>query len=93
MVGGETLVWDCINGGNVSRLTTYKNTDYGVILWMPNIDNKHEKILPDIKKLYPTVTLISTKATVGRDFSDWDMVGRLLQSHSNLGIMISLTVD
>lgn len=86
--------WDYVNGGSLDRLTM--GTDpgmYDVCIWMPNVDNKHRKLLPDIKKLHPTLTLVGTKNTIGRDFSDWDMVGRLLKAHCNLGIMISKDPD
>lgn len=42
----------CHNGGDIARLEpvlTYDEIQYQAIIWMPNIDNSYEKILPDIR--------------------------------------------
>lgn len=88
----ETLDWTCVNGGSLEMLHKILDehlTEMDVLLWMPNISNEEEKILPTIKKRNPKLFLIQSKRADGRDFTVSDMIGRMLGSHSNLGIYIS----
>lgn len=77
-----------INGGNLDIIKNIKITT-PTLLWMPNIDNSEEKILPSIKENHPHLLLISSKRVVEKDYKESDIIGRLLKSRSNLGIMIT----
>ena len=78
-----------INGGNVDVLRNYRYSDPKVLIWMPKIDNDYEKMLPTIKEVNPHLLLISSKRAIETDYKESDIVGRLLKSRSNLGIMIT----
>lgn len=87
----ENLNWPCINGGHLDELYLINFKELDVLIWMPNVDNIEDKILPMIKKANQRLLLIQSKRVVDNNYSVNDVIGRLLQSHSNLGIMI--TVD
>ena len=76
-----------INGGDLATL----EIDFSftsVLIWMPNIDNGEDKILPTLKVKYPHMLLIQSKRVDGGKYTDFDVIGRLLKSHSLLGISI-----
>lgn len=75
-----------INGGTLDNLNIDFNTN--VLIWMPNIDNEEEKILPTIKQKNPKLLLVSSKRVIEKDYKESDVIGRLLATKSNLGIMI-----
>lgn len=85
-----------INGGPMSVLKDLVRSgeieDADVILWMPNVGNAEKKFLPTIKAVNRRCVLISSKRVVERNYTEMDVVGRLLKSHSNLGIMITREV-
>ena len=85
----NNLNWPCINGGHIDELDTINFTEIDVLVWMPNINNVEDKILPRIKKINQKLLLIQSKRVIEKDYSVNDVIGRLLQSHSNLGIMIT----
>ena len=88
--------FDCewINGGTLHDLKEDVQYDrYDVLIWMPNISNEEEKILPEIKRKNPKLLLISSKRVVEKEYRESDIVGRLLASKSNLGIMITKPDD
>lgn len=89
----NNLNWLCINGGHIDELDKINFTEIDVLIWMPNIDNIEYKILPRIKKINQKLLLIQSKRVIEKDYSVNDVVGRLLQSHSNLGIMITTEHD
>lgn len=81
-----------VNGGTVNYLTQLVEnglTNYQVILWMPDVPNDEEKLLPLIKQKNPTALLISSKRAIEKTYTEFDVVGRLLKSRSNLGIMVT----
>lgn len=80
-----------VNGGPLSTLDslTKQLIDYSVIIWMPNIDNSVDKYLSRIKAIHQKCLLVSSKRVVEKNYSEWDVVGRLLKTKSNLGIMIT----
>lgn len=82
-----------INGGNLEDLDGLipwlKMHKYDCLIWMPNIDNKEDKILPTIKKQYPNLLLVQSKRVVEKSYTDFEIVKRLLDSHSSLGIRIT----
>ena len=80
--------WECVNGGNLEYIRTFSPVGCNVLLWMPHISNDESKILNDLKKLNPYMILIQSKRVIEKDYTAGDVIGRLLQSHSQLGIMI-----
>jgi hypothetical protein len=83
-----------LNGGTLQDLNDYNLIDLlvrkpQVLIWMPNISNDEEKFLPELKKANPKLLLISSKRVIEKDYKESDVVGRLLKTHSNLGIMIT----
>lgn len=89
----SNLNMQALNGGSIEALRTFDLTKPDVLIWMPNVDNTEEKILPTIKTLNPKVLLISSKRVVEKDYTESDIVGRLLKTKSNLGIMIVKDLD
>lgn len=87
--GTEGYFCEWINGGTIFELKEIQFTRYDVIVWMPNISNDEDKILPNIKKVNPRAVLISSKRVVEKEYQESDVIGRLLASKSNLGIMIT----
>lgn len=83
------------NGGHLTDFNAIMNDlyTYSVIVWMPHIDNAVNKMLPVIKKLAPKAILVSSKRVVEKAYTDFEVVGRLLTSHSNLGIVITKDDD
>lgn len=83
------LKYHILNGGTLHQLL---NIDYNTLrslIWMPNIDNKEDKLIDNIKSKNPHLLLISSKRVVEKDYTESDVVGRLLKTRSNLGIMIT----
>lgn len=77
-----------INGGNISIIDNFK-PDVDILLWMPNISNDiQNKKLLKLKEYNPKMILIQSKRVIEKDYTDSDIIGRLLQSHSQLGIVI-----
>ena len=89
----EALGWNSMNGGQVQGLNALVKSMHAedwhptAVLWMPDIPNYHDKILPYLKAKHPQLILISSKRCRYK-YTDSDVVGRLLKSHSNLGIAI-----
>jgi hypothetical protein len=84
---------EVLNGGNLDELKAIDFAKISTLIWMPNVDNSHDKILPYIKTVNPRMTLISSKRVVEKDYRPSDVVGRLLKTKSNLGIMITKKED
>ncbi len=84
----ESLGAEGINGGCLTELEI-DFTEISTLIWMPNIDNAEDKILPEIKKANPHILLIQSKRVIEKDYQVSDVVGRLLTSKSLLGIMIT----
>lgn len=82
-----------LNGGTLEELNSSVKEFKDVIFWAPNVSNDLEKILPDIKKKYPKTLLISTKRVIEKYYTEFDVIGRLLKSKSNLGLMITKDED
>lgn len=90
MVDNSGFECEWINGGSLYEITDEVNySRYDVIIWMPNISNDEDKILPRIKKEAPKAMLISSKRVVEKEYKESDVIGRLLAAKSNLGIMIT----
>lgn len=83
-----------MNGGNILELRTLildGNDQWhasDVVLWMPNISNAEEKILPFIKRNYPEKILIQSKRVIEKEYGDFALVKRMLASHSALLLKI-----
>lgn len=79
-----------LNGGYLSDLgIDFKHVD--TLIWMPDIDNSEDKILPTIKSKYPHILLVQSKRMIDGNYTDSDIVGRLLKSRCILGITIKKT--
>jgi len=76
---------DLINGGSYESLIHAIDGlfDYDVVIWMPNIDNSHQKLVQSIKKKFPNIILIQSKFNNGK-YTDIDLVARVLKSKANL---------
>lgn len=85
----QSLGWDVLNGGRLEDIESLDFKNYDTLLWMPNIDNSEQKIIPEIKAKNQTLLLISSKRVVEKDYTEFDVVTRLLKTKSNLGIMIT----
>jgi hypothetical protein len=83
--------WAVRNGGRLEDISALDFKKFDVLLWMPNIDNAEEKILPAIKDKNPKLLLISSKRVVEKKYHEMDVIGRLLKTRSNLGVMIEKT--
>jgi hypothetical protein len=92
LVRKGNVSYTLFNGGVLGDLIktvssrVFKNAD--VLLWMPNLSNVEDKILPNIKKNYPKLVLIQSKRVDERDYSQLYLIKRLLSSHSALGLVI-----
>jgi len=87
----EVLICSTLNGGSLEQLHKIDFKQWNVLIWMPNVDNRYEKILPNIKNPVTgnhKLLLISSKNAMERDYMYSDFVGRMLQTKSNLGIYI-----
>lgn len=89
-LGNDVLMY---NGGNLSKIKNLKVTS-NILIWMPNIDNNEDKILPLIKEKNNKLILVSSKRIVEKGFyQDSDVIGRLLKTKSNLGIAVRKVND
>ena len=82
-----------LNGGSLESLRALDLAGLSLLLWFPNIDNAEDKILPSIKEKNPRLFLVSSKRVVEKDYTESDVVGRLLKTKSNLGWMIERPND
>lgn len=80
--------WPAANGGTLEQIENFDFNSCDALLWMPNVDNAEKKILPWIKEKNGKLLLISTKRVVEKQYHEMDVIGRLLKTRSNLGIMI-----
>lgn len=78
-----------LNGNNINTLKIHLQQFFDVIFWAPNISNDEEKIIPNIKTQHPKTLLISSKRVVEKQYTEFDIIGRLLKTKSNLGVMIT----
>lgn len=89
----QALGWPVKNGGTLDEIRDMDFTAYDTMMWMPNISNDEEKILPAIKQKNGRMLLISSKRVVEKTYNEFDVIGRLLKSRSNLGVMIEKRAD
>jgi hypothetical protein len=85
----DEITLETLNGGCLNDLKNIDFKSLDVLLWAPNISNDEEKIIPNIKLINPHLFLISSKRVVEKEYNESDIVGRLLKTRSNLGIMIT----
>ena len=82
-----------INGGTLEGLNTFVDLHLdktSTLIWMPNIDNSEDKILPTLKKRHPEMILVQSKRCVERQYTPFQLVKRMLSSHSALLMRITL---
>lgn len=86
--------WDLtlFNGGNLSTLEGIlsKLSEYQIIIWMPRLDSSVDKFLPQIKKLAPNALLVSSKRIIQKSYTDDQILEKLVQSGSSLGVIIGM---
>lgn len=81
--------WTVINGGSIQTLKDFDANQANVLIWMPNVANNEIKMIDRLKATNPAMLLIQSKRVVEKDYTESDVIGRLLKSHSGLGIMIT----
>jgi len=77
----------CLNGATLDHLDIFHRDEVrtaDILFWMPNIDNKQDKYLPNLKKINPKMLLIVSKRLDGRDLTAGDLIGRMLKYKVNL---------
>lgn len=79
---------DVINGGNLKTIYEFRPKDIDVLIWMPNIDNKEDKILKRLKVMNPKMLLISSKRLIEKHYSNFELVNRAIKAKANLSIII-----
>tara|TARA_R110000744_G_scaffold170264_2_gene288424 strand:- start:23788 stop:24810 length:1023 start_codon:yes stop_codon:yes gene_type:complete len=77
-----------VNGGYVKDLSADFGAFTDILIWMPEVDNNEDKILPTIKVKNPHTILVQSKRISEGNYTESDVIGRLLKSHSLLGIAI-----
>ena len=82
------LKYHKINGGYVNSLYQFRPNNLDTLIWMPNIDNAEDKILPRLKVINPKMVLISSKRVIETKYSYFSLVTRMINSKSNLCIII-----
>lgn len=82
-----------VNGGHIDNLNAVDFNSCDVLFWAPNVSNDLPKIVPDIKSINPRLLLISSKRVVEKEYRESDVIGRLLKTKSNLGLMITKPDD
>lgn len=82
-----------INGGSLLDLYGIDFKKIDILFWAPNVSNNLPKIIPDIKSVNPKLFLISSKRVVEKEYKESDVIGRLLKTKSNLGLMITKPND
>ena len=83
----ELGIEEFFNGGTYESLKNFDFSKHDVVLWMPNIPNEEEKILPRLKAKNRKMIVISSKR-MRDEYEITDLIGRLLKVRSNLGIAI-----
>lgn len=81
--------WECVNGGDVNFIKSFEPTGIDVLVWMPNVSNDEAKIIDTLKQKNQRMILIQSKRVIEKEYNPSDVIGRLLKSHSLLGIMIT----
>lgn len=86
-VGVEVL---CQNGGSYNNLERSFTHGYlnlmttDVLLWWPDVPNDKEKMVEQIKRLYPKVLLVTSKNNRAGKYSRHELVARALSAKANL---------
>jgi len=78
-----------LNGGFLAHLYEFRPKNIDVLIWMPNVDNSEDKILPRLKVMNPKMILISSKRVIEKNYSNWELVNRAINTKSNLSIIIT----
>lgn len=77
-----------INGGYIDDLYRFRPHGIDILIWMPNVDNSEDKILPRLKVMNPKMMLISSKRIDRRNYTDFNVIVGAIKSKSNLCIRI-----
>ena len=68
------LNYEVINGGTIDQLTSFNPVGYKVVIWMPNISNDEDKILPTLKQKNPRMILVQSKRVIEKEYSEQDVI-------------------
>lgn len=82
-----------INGGYINDLYKFRPHNIDILIWMPNVDNSEDKILPRLKVMNPKMLLVSSKRVIEKFYNDFDLVIKMIKSKSNLCIVIKRAND
>lgn len=85
--------WELVNGGNIGYIRDFDPAGINVLIWMPNVSNDESKIIETLKHRNQRMILIQSKRVIEKEYLPSDIIGRLLKSHSLLGIMITKEND
>lgn len=84
---------NAINGGTLETLYSFRPKNIDVLLWMANVDNKEDKILPRLKAMNQKMLLISSKRVIEKKYSDYELVTRAINNKANLCLVIDKTEE
>lgn len=74
-----------VNGGYIDGLVGF--VDMGCpthIIWMCDVPNTYDKVLPSIMKKNPGVVLIQSKSNIGKRYRDEELYGRMYHSGAEM---------
>lgn len=85
--------YSVLNGGHLHELEDFNVKECSVLVWFADISNDVKgKFVSNLKKINPKMVLVISKRVDGRvDFKDSDFIGRMLNVHAVLGLMIDKT--
>lgn len=87
---GLDVVLHC-DGGTVERLVELAQelpNTVQALVWMPNLDNSHPKLIPGLKKQNPRLILVNSKRVVEKDYTDHEVIRRMLKVRAAVGLRI-----
>lgn len=82
--------FELVNGGHWSSIKTLAErasefiNDYAAVIWLADIPNDKPKLIDGIKRDCPRIMLVSSKNNLDDKYSPLQIVGRALQTKSNL---------
>ena len=83
MLGAEL-----INGGYIANLYEFRPKGYDIVIWMPNVDNSEDKILPRLKVMNPKMILVCSKRCIENEYTHHEISTRALNVKANLSIVL-----
>jgi len=84
----DQLGADLINGGYIENLYLFRPRGYDIVIWMPNVDNSEDKILPRLKVMNPKMILVCSKRCIENEYAHHEIATRALNVKANLSIVL-----